>query len=88
MSQMGTRLSRGDLAPDTRADAASYLTRTGNADLLPILGLVGDDRPLIIDSQLCCPACQRPYRSDGRTSCRRPTCSLGPSARPSSGSAR
>ena len=27
-------------APETRAAAATYLRRTGNADLLPVLGLV------------------------------------------------
>lgn len=40
--EIQTEIDRGYLAPETRADAASYLTRTGNADLLPILGLTGD----------------------------------------------
>jgi hypothetical protein len=83
-----TRMDRGYLPPETRADATSYLTRTGNEDLLPILGLDAAVGTLIIDGQPCCPACRRPYRGDGRTSCRRSTCRLGPAARTVPGGAR
>ena len=39
---MGTEIERTYLAPETRADAIRYLTRTGNADVLEALGLVVD----------------------------------------------
>lgn len=37
-----TQLARPSEDPETRAAAARYLTRTGNADLLEALGLVVD----------------------------------------------
>jgi len=78
---MGTEIERTHLVPETRDAAIRYLTRTGNADVLEALGLDGNDRPLVIDGQPCCPACREPYRGDGRTSCRRRKCTLGPTAR-------
>ncbi len=39
---MPTQLDRTYLPEATRADAISYLTRTGNADLLEALGLAAD----------------------------------------------
>jgi hypothetical protein len=43
--QIETQIDRGYLAPETRTAATRYLTRTDNADLLPILGLVGGPGP-------------------------------------------
>lgn len=54
----------------TRADARAYLTRTGNADLLPILGL-GPDPEAVEPGN--CPKCKTPYAA-GRTACRRKEC--------------
>ena len=42
-----TQLGRPSDDPTTRAKAIRYLTRTGNADLLPILGLVDADAALV-----------------------------------------
>lgn len=39
---MATEIDRGYLPPEIRAAATAYLTRSGNADLLPILGLTPD----------------------------------------------
>jgi len=39
---MQTQIDRGYLAPETRAAAIRYITRTGNADVLEALGLVAD----------------------------------------------
>lgn len=69
------------LAPETAAKATRYLTRTGNADLLAILGL-GDsparERPL-------CPSCSKPLpdpiTNGGRKPCQRRGCPAGPVAR-------
>jgi hypothetical protein len=54
-----TRLDRGLSADDqTRAEVIAYLDRTGNADLIEILGLAVDAGPAV------CPACKkRPPRS-------------------------
>lgn len=59
-----------------RSKAAAYLTRTGNADLLPVLGLVDEpDEALVIDGRRLCPTCRRPLpdpiRNGGRKPCRR-----------------
>jgi hypothetical protein len=42
MASMSTEIERTHLAPETRADAIRYLTRTGNTDVLEALGLVAD----------------------------------------------
>jgi hypothetical protein len=39
---LSTQLDRTHLPEETRADAISYLTRSGNADVLEALGLVAD----------------------------------------------
>lgn len=84
MSTLQTQLDRGESASDqARADVAAYLERTGNADLIEILGLGDGDEPdvLVIDEKICCPACRKPYPDDGRRACRKTTCRLGPKAR-------
>ena len=40
--QIETTLPLTHLDDTVKADATAYLTRTGNADLLPILGLAGE----------------------------------------------
>lgn len=42
MSQMSTEIERTHLPPETRAAAISYLTRTGNTDIMVALGLAPD----------------------------------------------
>lgn len=61
----------GPVDDTTRAAAASYLTRTGNADLLDILGLAV--APVALHT---CPVCGNRRESDGRP-CRRRTCAAG-----------
>lgn len=64
--------------PDTRAAAARYLTRSGNADLLDVLGLVDNAGPLVIDGRQACPRCRRPLpdpiSNGGHKPCRRRAC--------------
>lgn len=64
--------------PETRAAAARYLERTGNADVLDMLGLVDDTAPLVIDGKHCCPNCRKPLpdpiSNGGRKPCRRVAC--------------
>jgi hypothetical protein len=81
VADLDTDLDRSYLDPETRAAAARYLTRTDNADLLVVLGLVGEDEPQTVDGRPACPACRKPYPEDGRRACRRTTCRLGPRAR-------
>lgn len=45
-------------ADDVRADATRYLTRTGNTDLLDVLGLV--DAPAAPPATQACPVCGKP----------------------------
>jgi hypothetical protein len=59
--QMQTQIDRGYLTPETRAAATAYLTRTGNADLLPILGLVDGPEP----EPQSCPVCGKQVHSHG-----------------------
>lgn len=68
--------------PETRAAAAAYLTRTGNADLIDMLGLHGTDLGSEFDEKgrRLCPACGGPLRPD-RSLCRRLTCERGPKSR-------
>lgn len=68
--------------PETRAAALRALLERGAADLVDMLGL-GDepDGPLLVAGRIACPACGRPYRDDGRRSCRTPACDLGPKSR-------
>jgi hypothetical protein len=65
----------------TAADAVAYLTRAGNADLLPILGLEGT-APL---GRQPCPACGKPLpdpiTNGGNKPCQRRACAAGPRAR-------
>lgn len=77
-SALETQIDRGYLPPEIRAAAASYLTRTGNADLLPILGLVvepkaiegGQAKPLASAARPgFCPICQN--KLPGHGVCRR-----------------
>jgi len=67
--------------PATRDAAIRYLERTGNDDLLAMLGLVDAPKPVIVDGRACCPVCEEPLRGDGRSSCRRATCPAGPKSR-------
>lgn len=72
-SQMETKLERPRAMPDTAAAAARYLTRTGNADLLEILGLAGEQpKP-----RGNCPVCGNGLASHGgcnrRKACREAT---------------
>jgi hypothetical protein len=80
-SSMQTQIDRGYLAPETRAAATSYLTRTGNADLLPILGLDADPNA-VKRPPGDCPICGNKLASHGgcnrRKACREAT--HGPSA--------
>lgn len=70
----------------TREAAIRYLTRKGYADLLAMLGLADEPKPVVIDGRACCPVCEQPLRGDGRSSCRRATCPAGPASRhPSEG---
>lgn len=54
---------------DHRADARRYLIRTGNADVLDVLGLDALD-----DGVPRCPGCQQPFAVSDRGRCRRETC--------------
>jgi ribosomal protein S14 len=78
--EMGTQIDRGYLPPETVADATSYLTRTGNADLLPILGL-GDDPKVVKRATGDCPICGNKLPSHGvcrkRQTCRKAARELG-----------
>lgn len=61
---------REDEARETaRRDATSYLERTGNADLLEILGLAGDPLPDGV-----CHNCGAPLPQGGTRRCRRREC--------------
>jgi hypothetical protein len=65
-------------SPLTRAEerelATAYLTRTGNADLLDVLGLVESDGPLVDEEgRRLCPDCRRVLPAD-RHYCRRSSC--------------
>lgn len=62
--------------PETRAAATRYLTRTGNADLLAMLGLV--DAPPAEPQHL---ACGHKRHVDGRSACRYESCPAGPKSR-------
>jgi hypothetical protein len=65
--------------PDTRDAAASYLRRTGNADLLEVLGLVEPElkpKPyVVINGRTFCATCRQRAQPDGI--CRRATCTAG-----------
>lgn len=80
---LGTSVDRSSApGPEAQAAAARFLTRTGNADLLPILGLDGEpirDAPMrglkdyaMSDGRLRCTRCKKPTQPDGR--CRRKDC--------------
>jgi hypothetical protein len=60
--------------PGTQAKAIVYLWRTGNLDLLAVLGLDGERRPLV-DGRRACSNCGNGVSRDGR--CRRSTCYPG-----------
>lgn len=71
------------LSPEIRAAAARYLVRSGNADLLVVLGLAHDPakvrRPpkgAAGGSGVFCKACNRVTKPDGK--CRRRDCAAGP----------
>lgn len=57
---------------ETQTAAASYLTRTGNADLLDVLGLT-EVRPRTANGRNICPHCSQPT-TPGRSTCRRKVC--------------
>lgn len=75
---MATEVDRSSRpTPEAEADALAYLTRTGNADLAEMLGLV---EPGPAERRGTCPACRQPYRA-GRWECRHADCERGPRAR-------
>lgn len=71
--RLTTRTDGVHLAPETQAAAARYLTRTGNADLLLILGLAEDPeaqpmrlpRGLVRQQAGKCPLCGNYLPSHG-----------------------
>jgi hypothetical protein len=78
------------LAPETRTAAARYLERTGNADILPILGLAGEPEPasrpakgMALAGRVAgtCPVCGNRLASHGgcnrRKACREATHGTG-----------
>ena len=72
-----TDVDRSYLGPETKAAAARYLERTGNADLLPILGLtesppVVDPGYVTVNGRTYCALCRCRVRVDGV--CRREKC--------------
>lgn len=84
-----TKVDRSYLDDETRDDASRYLVRSGNADLLAVLGLavevtrapkpapkpVVDPVPaLLIDGRRCCEKCREPL-AKYRRSCHRLSCS-------------
>jgi len=71
------------VSAETRSAAARFLQRTGNADLLEMLGLTSNQHRSRFDEngRRLCPACEKPLPSDDRTKCRRAACRLGPTAR-------
>ena len=78
---VATEITRSFLPDDTRAAATRYLERTGNADLLPILGLT-EPPP---QTRVPCPSCGKPLpdpvTNGGRKPCQRKSCAAGPTAR-------
>lgn len=58
---------------DVQAAAANYLTRTGNSDLLAMLGLA-EVRKHTANGRNLCPTCLKPLAVDGRKVCRRKAC--------------
>lgn len=80
--EIQTQLEKPFSGTPTRAAAIRRVQQEPDAAfLLAILGLDAASAPLIIDGQPCCPSCRQPYSGDGRTSCRRRHCELGPTAR-------
>lgn len=63
------------VSDNTRATAVRYLVRSGNADLLDMLGLAV--APVALHT---CPVCGNQRESDGRP-CRRRTCAAGSTRR-------
>lgn len=64
--------------PETREAARRVLERTGNADLIEILGLAEKPGPLVIDGRQVCPRCEHPLPdplvNGGFKACRRRAC--------------
>lgn len=79
--EITTQLGITHLADETQAAATRYLTRTDNADLLPILGL-GDPAPTVVPGN--CPICGNRLPSHGvcrrREACREAARAAGCSA--------
>ena len=71
--------------PATRAAAVRYLTRTGNVDLIEVLGLADEPGPLVVGGRQCCPRCRKPLpdpiTNGGHKPCRRPACLAAGGAR-------
>lgn len=63
-----TEIGLSRLPDSARADATRYLTRSGNADLLPMLGLAPDipDGAVLVDGAILHPTCGRPMPKSGR----------------------
>lgn len=79
---VGTKLDRGESAGAAeKAAATRYLTRTGNADLLPILGLVDDPEAVRripvgvgVKTYVNCKKCKRRMWQAWDGACKRPDC--------------
>lgn len=73
---MQTELERPSANPATRDAATRYLERTGNGDLLAMLGLV--DEPSTVAGRQVCPNCGKPLpdpiANGGFKPCRRRAC--------------
>jgi hypothetical protein len=79
--RLTTRTDGVHLAPETQAAATRYLIRSGNADILPILGLAYEQPR----GRVPCPSCGMPLpdpvTNGGRKPCQRRKCKAGPVAR-------
>lgn len=74
-SDLGTQIGPARTQAETRAKAARYLESSGNADLLPMLGLV--DEPRTVGERPACPTCGRPRQKGkhgGYRPCQRQAC--------------
>lgn len=82
MSSIETRVDRPyGQQPETRAAATRYLERTGNTDLIPLLGLDDQaDEETVVDEdgRRVCPTCGKPLpdpiANGGNKPCQRRAC--------------
>lgn len=79
MSNLQTQLDRPYAQqPATRAAAVRFLERTGNGDLIAMLGLVDEPKPTVVGGRQLCPRCGKPLpdpiANGGHKPCRRAAC--------------